>query len=146
MPRYKIHFEDGSEAGEAAYALPVEPGELIHLGLGTALENGALTVAPDLGSASLHTTFEGTELVSGQPATVEVNVGWSATGPLDVSPLHFHTVFFDGLIVNGFSNGRSRPTTAAGTVTMAGTNFTPEPAFSSSVLSATAGQVMIEAP
>jgi hypothetical protein len=29
MYRYKLHFEDGSEAGDAAYALPVSPGEEI---------------------------------------------------------------------------------------------------------------------
>jgi hypothetical protein len=29
--RYKIHLEDGSEAGEATYAEWINPGELIHI-------------------------------------------------------------------------------------------------------------------
>jgi hypothetical protein len=29
MPRYKIHFEDGSEAGEAVYAVHIKPGDVI---------------------------------------------------------------------------------------------------------------------
>ncbi len=28
MPRYKIHFEDGSEAGEAVYAMRIKPGDV----------------------------------------------------------------------------------------------------------------------
>src|SRR6266508_6327353 len=29
MPRYKVHFEDGSEAGEAVYAVHIKPGDVI---------------------------------------------------------------------------------------------------------------------
>jgi hypothetical protein len=30
MPRYKIHYEDGSEAGDASYAMHIKPGDVIH--------------------------------------------------------------------------------------------------------------------
>jgi hypothetical protein len=29
MPRYKIHWEDGDEAGEAVYAMRIKPGDVI---------------------------------------------------------------------------------------------------------------------
>jgi hypothetical protein len=31
MFRYKIHLEDGGDAGEATYAEWIEPGEVIHI-------------------------------------------------------------------------------------------------------------------
>jgi len=30
MFRYRLHFEDGSDAGEATYAMMIKPGEKIH--------------------------------------------------------------------------------------------------------------------
>ena len=34
MFRYRLHFEDGSGAGEATYAMMIQPGEEILLGAG----------------------------------------------------------------------------------------------------------------
>jgi hypothetical protein len=37
MPRYKLHYEDASEAGEARYAVAIRPGEIIVTGDGRKL-------------------------------------------------------------------------------------------------------------
>jgi hypothetical protein len=29
MPRYRLHFEDGSDAGDALYAVHIKPGDVI---------------------------------------------------------------------------------------------------------------------
>jgi hypothetical protein len=42
--RYKLYFEDGSEAGEAAYAVYVNPGEFVLIGAGQRLR--VLDVVP----------------------------------------------------------------------------------------------------
>jgi hypothetical protein len=34
MFTYRLHLEDGSDAGEATYAMMIKPGEEIHLGSG----------------------------------------------------------------------------------------------------------------
>jgi hypothetical protein len=34
MFRYRLHLEEGSDAGEATYAMMIKPGEEIHLGAG----------------------------------------------------------------------------------------------------------------
>ena len=34
MFRYRLHLEDGFDAGEATYAVMIRPGEEIHLGAG----------------------------------------------------------------------------------------------------------------
>jgi hypothetical protein len=34
MFRYRLHLEDGSDAGEATYAQMIHPGDEIHLGAG----------------------------------------------------------------------------------------------------------------
>jgi hypothetical protein len=34
MYHYRLHYEDGSDAGQATYAVPINPGELIHIGVG----------------------------------------------------------------------------------------------------------------
>jgi hypothetical protein len=34
MFRYRLHLEDGSDAGEATYPLMIKPGDEIHLGAG----------------------------------------------------------------------------------------------------------------
>jgi hypothetical protein len=45
VPRYRIVHEDGSDAGEAAYAVWVKPGEMIHLKTGVRVQ--VLEVLPD---------------------------------------------------------------------------------------------------
>jgi hypothetical protein len=37
MYHYRLFNEDGSEAGEATYAVPINPGEIIHQGAGKRL-------------------------------------------------------------------------------------------------------------
>ena len=37
MFRYRLFWADGTEAGEAAYAVNIRPGELIHIGNGRRL-------------------------------------------------------------------------------------------------------------
>jgi hypothetical protein len=34
MFRYRLHLEDGRDAGEATYAVVIKPGDEIHLGAG----------------------------------------------------------------------------------------------------------------
>jgi len=34
MFTYRLHFKDGSDAGEATYAMMIHPGDEIHLGAG----------------------------------------------------------------------------------------------------------------
>jgi hypothetical protein len=44
MFRYRLHLEDGSDAGEATYAVMIKPGDEIHLGAGQRLR--VLDVVP----------------------------------------------------------------------------------------------------
>ena len=44
MLTYRLHLEDGSDAGEATYAQMIQPGDEIHLGAGARLR--VLDVVP----------------------------------------------------------------------------------------------------
>jgi hypothetical protein len=51
MFRYRLHLEDGSDAGEACYSVPIRPGEEILVGNGGSPQSLARAVAGELASA-----------------------------------------------------------------------------------------------
>ncbi len=100
-----LHVESGSDAGYANLAL----------------DYGATR---DLGAATLHGVFAGTNMLTGQPVEVAADLAWNATGEVVESKDHIHNVdpgSFVG-IVHGTSS--SRTADASGSVTLGGTNYT----------------------
>jgi hypothetical protein len=81
----------------------------------------------DKTAASLSTSVELFDIVSGNTLTADVTMTWAETGEAP-SVLKDHTIFrAPGFRFNSTFSGTSRPATASGTVTALGTNFTPNP-------------------
>jgi len=113
------------------------------------LADADFRVSRDLTSATLNTTipvevfvcdefgctFVGTDVV-------DVDQTWTGTGTLSRGNSHFHSSS-PNCIVNGHSNGSSRPAEASGSVTIAATDFTPNPTDSAFLSSTKDGTVQI---
>ncbi len=100
-------------------------------------------VLGQLNSATLDTTIPVFDFVSGSTLSADVDLTWTGTGALSRSNSHFHFQS-PGFIVNGHFNGASRPAEASGSVSIGGTNFTPQPSVFAQIISAKSGEVIIE--
>ncbi len=100
-------------------------------------------VSRGLTSATLLTTIPAFDFVSGLPVDVDVALTWDGTGDLTRSNSHFHSQS-PGFIVNGHFNGVSRFAEASGSVTIGGTNFTPQPSGFAMMMSTKSGTVIID--
>lgn len=106
------------------------------------LEESEFTIDRQLSSASLNTSTEMFDFVSGTPFTVDVNVNWTGTGDLFrqsfmskfQSP---HCKFMDRF------RGTFRNAEASGVVTDSTTNFTPVPTSGASLGQSTSGSLVI---
>ena len=109
------------------------------------LADKAFQVSGNLNSATLKTTLECSESVSGTPFNVDVDLLWRGTGDLSRGNSHSHTSF-PGCIINSNFHGVFRPTMESGTVSDGITNFTPDPSvsgFGDNITSGKGGQVLI---
>lgn len=96
-------------------------------------------VSANLKSATLKTTLECSESVSGTPFDVDVDLKWTVTGDILRGNSHTHTSI-PGCIINSNFNGSFRPTMESGTVSDGITNFTPDPSVSDSGDNITSGK------
>lgn len=93
------------------------------------LPAGAFQIKQNLSSATLNTTIDVFDGISGTTFPVDISISWTGTGPITAS--HEHFIFrAPGFRQNFHLNGKSNPATASGSVTVGGTNFTPSPSTS----------------
>jgi hypothetical protein len=100
-------------------------------------------IGRDLDSATLNTTLDCFDYVSGSSFDVSVALVWTGTGNPVVqrSNSHFWT---PGYVVNSHSTGTFRSAEASGSVSDGITNFTPNPASYASIQNAKSGQAVID--
>jgi hypothetical protein len=86
------------------------------------LSPGAFQLDTSLTSASLQTTATGFDQ-NGNPVSLAIDVTWTGSGALTSGKTssHFRA---PGITIVGHSSGESRPATASGTVTVAGSTVT----------------------
>jgi hypothetical protein len=111
--------------------------------------DGSATLAPgefqidqQLTTASLNTTIEVFDFVSGTSFPVDVSVSWTGVGATFRIKDHFQ-IKTPGFKVNSRFDGTFREATASGTVSDGTTNFTPEPAVFAELGSVKQGEVVI---
>lgn len=93
------------------------------------LTDQEFTIDPrNLSSASLNTTIEVLDLVSGVPFNVDVSMMWTANGDIIRSNQH-HNFWTPSFLFKDRSNGTFRESTASGTISDGTTNFTPDPSL-----------------
>jgi hypothetical protein len=111
-------------------------------------EGSAVLAADDfqmdsrLTAATLDTSIELFDFVSGTSFPVDVNLAWTGSGDTLTQRSHFQ-INAPGLKVNERFSGTLRGATATGTVTAGTTNFTPEPSVFAELFSAKSGEVVI---
>jgi hypothetical protein len=91
-------------------------------------------------SATLSTTLEVFDFVSNTPLSVNIDLTWTATG----DPTHMNErslVQSPGSLVLARYSSIARESEASGSVSVGGTNFTPEPSVSAGIASVQNGQV-----
>jgi hypothetical protein len=99
-------------------------------------------VAKGLNSATLNTTIQVFDFISGNTFNVDLALNWTATGdPANIKD-HFH-FRAPGQIENFRFSGTFRPAQASGTVSDRVTNFTPGPTSSAETGSVKNGAVVI---
>jgi hypothetical protein len=97
------------------------------------LPAGAFQIDKKLTSATLHTSVDVFDSVSGTTFPTDISLSWTGTGP--ISAEHNHFIFrTPGFRENETFSGKFNPATASGSVTAGGTNFSPSPAVSSADL------------
>jgi hypothetical protein len=82
-----------------------------------------------LKAATLHTTVDVTDFLSGRVFPVEISVSWKGIGATVRQKEHVHTNT-PGFHINARFDGTFRDATASGIVSDGTTNFTPESAVS----------------
>jgi hypothetical protein len=89
---------------------------------------GAFQIDKKLASATLNTSIDVFDFVSGTTFPADVSMNWTGTGEAP-SVSRDHTMFrAPGFRVNSTFTGTSHLATASGSVTTGGTNFSPSPA------------------
>jgi hypothetical protein len=107
------------------------------------LADPAFQITPKLTSATLNTTIEVFDSVSGSTFNVDVALTWTGTGGLirQSQRLHFRS---PGFIQHFRFNGTFRDAEASGSVSLGGTNLTPQPSFFAQLASIKEGSVVID--
>ena len=99
-------------------------------------------VMQSLDSATLDTSIEMFDFVSGTTFTVDVSVTWTGVGDPSRTQDHSQT-HSPGFKLISRSDGTFRDSTAGGTVSDGTTNFTPNPAFAASLAEVKSGEVTV---
>jgi hypothetical protein len=107
------------------------------------LADPAFQITPQLTSATLNTTIEVFDFVSGSTFNVDVALTWTGTGGLirQSQRSHFRA---PGFIQHSRFTGSFRDAQASGSVSLGGTNLTPEPSFFAQLASIKEGSVVID--
>jgi len=106
------------------------------------LDDSAFQINREISSASLSATINVWDYVSETSLDVVVNMAWTGTGDLSRENSHFH-FSSPGCRFNGRFKGAFRPGEASGSVSIGGTNFTPDPTSSAFLTSTSNGSVEI---
>ena len=96
-----------------------------------------------LKAATLNTTVEGVESVSGASINIDIHVTWTGEGAIFRQKDRFQTSERPGNKLMVFFDRVGRSATASGTVTFGTTNFTPEPALFANISSVKEGELEI---
>ena len=109
----------------------------------TTLSAGEFQIDKKITSATLNTTIEVEDFLSGTSFPVDVNVSWTGTGDPFREKDHsqIKTPTFK---LNSHFDGTFRDAEASGTVSDGTTNFTPEPPFIAEMGSVKEGELAIE--
>ena len=99
------------------------------------LPKSALQISKMLNAGTLNTTIHLFDEVSVSNFDVNVNLAWTATGPLNREKFTTH-LKTPGCITNSHYQGKSRPAQAVGSVSDGATNFTPGASIQGTSLSA----------
>jgi len=91
------------------------------------LSAATFQIKQNLDSATLNTSIDVFDFVSGTTFPVDISLIWTGTGGLTVSKFH-NITRMPGLQENSTFTGTSRPATASGSMTSLWTNFAPNPA------------------
>jgi hypothetical protein len=105
----------------------------------------ALQVDKKLNSATLNTTIEVCDFVSGTCFPVAINLTWSGTGSLRNEKGKFQSDNGSCKFRSDF-NGSFRDAVATGSVTALGINFTPEPSVFAQMADVKSGTTLINCP
>jgi hypothetical protein len=101
-----------------------------------------LQIVRTLGSATLNTTIDVFDSVSGNSFSVSVSLTWTAFGVPTLE--NFHDFFkTQGFIVDEHFHGTTRAANASGTVSDGTTNFTPQASIDALLASVRSGSVFI---
>lgn len=95
-----------------------------------------------LGSATLNTTIQVFDYLSETSFAVDLNLTWTAAGPLTRQNSHSHFQS-PGCKINTRSNGSSRFAEASGSVSHGVTNYTPAPSYYADISSLKSGTINI---
>jgi hypothetical protein len=107
------------------------------------LPKSALQISKTLDTGALNTTVNLFDEVSVSNFDVQVDLAWTATGPLNREKFTTH-VKTPGCITNSHYQGKSRPAQAVGTVSNGLINFTPSASIQGTSLSSVkSGTVVI---
>lgn len=106
------------------------------------LPNSAFQVSKMLDTASLNTTINVFDEISGSSFDVDIDLAWTATGPLNRDRAKSH-VKSPGCIMNSNYLGKSRAAQASGTVSDGMVNFASGPSISATISSVRSGNVVI---
>jgi len=102
--------------------------------------DGAFQIDRSLTSAALNVTIPVFDGVSWFDA--DVNLVWTGTGELSRGTFHSHSKS-PGCVINQRWSGSSRPAQASGTVSIEGTNFTPDSSVGATLGSTKSGDLFI---
>ena len=109
------------------------------------LPAGVFQINKKLTSATLNTSVDVFDFVSGTTFPADISMSWTGTGPITVSQEHF--IFrAPGFRENFTFRGKSNPATVSGSVTGNGTNFTPSPAVFADLEDTKQGQLDVTHP
>jgi hypothetical protein len=118
-------------------------GALLLSGFGEAtLTREAFQVTGQSISATLNATVPVTDSVTGSTFNVEVALTWTGTGELTRVSDRYHDQE-PGFTFESRSEGTVRPAVTSGSVSLAGTNLTPQPSYYAFLGSAKSGVMLI---
>jgi len=100
-------------------------------------------VIGNLNSATLDTTIEVCDFVSGSCFPVSIDLTWTGTGGLSRENSHFHFQS-PGFNINSHFNGRFRNAEASGNVSDGATNFTPASTLSAQIQDLKSGTIVVD--
>lgn len=102
----------------------------------------AFTIDNKLNAASLVASVDVTDIFTSNTFTLDLNVAWTGTGPVDIQKSHDQEKSGGFTVINNF-HGASREATATGTVSQGGTTLINGDAVFAQMFNANEGSIQI---